>query len=138
MVDKLMLINADRLLQTPYKDILIQKMATPNYPYPLSTVFLPSTSPPTPLSKRTAITPGESTPSSLKQPESLNGQALARTLGPHGNGNGNGNGHGSIASGSSPPDRVNGLRLVDFRYARFVLEHGTGLFKMLRYVKQRH
>jgi hypothetical protein len=35
---------------------------------------------------------------------------------------------------ASPPDRVNGLKIVDYRHARFVLDHNTGLFKLLRCV----
>jgi hypothetical protein len=35
--------------------------------------------------------------------------------------------------GATPPDRVNGLKIVDYRHVRFVLDHNTGLFEVLRY-----
>lgn len=32
-------------------------------------------------------------------------------------------------------DRINSLKMVDYRYARFVLDYNTGLFNMLRFVR---
>ncbi|KAF9519133.1 hypothetical protein BS47DRAFT_1375107 [Hydnum rufescens UP504] len=99
------------MAETPYRDISLPRIATPNYPYSLSSIFPPA-SPSDPASGSRPVSAVNVAPSSSHR---LN--TVDRSMG---------------FLGAMPPDQVNGLKILDYRYVRFVLDHNTGLFEVLR------
>ncbi|KAF8326561.1 uncharacterized protein EI90DRAFT_3069674 [Cantharellus anzutake] len=100
------------VIETPYRDVFIEKLHKPNFPLPLEAIFPPSRTSSASRS-RGSNTSGPSAPPSVHPPLSVNGSWT------------NGDAH-------RPSNQPNRLRLVEFRHLRFVLDHSTGLFRMLR------
>ena len=107
------------VVETPYRDVFINKLVTVEYPDKISTIFPPKTPN---LSSQKSSPQGSSTPQSAHRLETLGG---GRTL------NGYLHPNGLFDATSTSTSRT--LRLVDYRYARFVYDVNTSTFRILRF-----
>ncbi|KAG8963193.1 hypothetical protein FRC03_003287 [Tulasnella sp. 419] len=103
------------VVETSYRTLTIEKMRVVDYPYPLSTAFTSSI----PSSSSTPI-PRSSTP--------IQSQNDRMSLG-SGNGQLFANGTTGVPG---PSPLLSFIKMMDYRYTRYILDPRTGLFSMLK------
>lgn len=88
------------------------------YPDKASNIFPRS---PQEAGSRNTQTPGTSTPQSAHKLQTINGNAVNGLLR-----------FGELESGSNASSATSLIKLVDYRYARFVFDENTSTFRMLK------